>query len=37
VHVRWRDGILAHNIIDMWHVPGKLNIIADSLSRQWEG
>jgi hypothetical protein len=36
-HARWRDGILAHNIIDVQHVPGKLNVIADGLSRQWEG
>ena len=36
-HARWRDGILAHNIIDVRHVPGKLNVIADGLSRQWEG
>jgi hypothetical protein len=36
-HARWRDGILAHNIVDVRHVPGKLNVIADGLSRQWEG
>jgi transposase InsO family protein len=36
-HARWRDGILAHHIVDVRHVPGKLNIIADGLSRQWEG
>jgi hypothetical protein len=36
-HARWRDGILAHRIIDVRHVPGKLNVIADGLSRQWEG
>lgn len=36
-HARWRDGILAHNIIDVRHVPGKLNVVADGLSRQWEG
>ncbi|KAG2743047.1 hypothetical protein P692DRAFT_20747766, partial [Suillus brevipes Sb2] len=35
-HARWRDGILAHNIIDVRHVPGKLNVIADGLSWQWE-
>jgi hypothetical protein len=37
VHARWRDGILAHQIIDMCHVPGKINVVADGLSRQWEG
>jgi hypothetical protein len=36
-HTRWCDGILAHNIIDVRHVPGKLNVVADRLSRQWEG
>jgi hypothetical protein len=36
-HARWRDGIIAHHIIDVRHVPGKLNVIADGLSRQWEG
>jgi hypothetical protein len=36
-HAWWRDGILAHRIIDVRHVPRKLNIIANGLSRQWEG
>jgi hypothetical protein len=36
-HARWRDGILVHHIVDVRHVPGKLNVIADWLSRQWEG
>jgi hypothetical protein len=36
-HARWRDRILAHHIVDVHHVPRKLNIIADGLSRQWEG
>jgi hypothetical protein len=36
-HARWRDGIIAHNIVDVRHVPGKLNVIVDRLSRQWEG
>jgi len=36
-HACWRDRIIAHNIIDVRHVPGKLNVIADGLSRQWEG
>jgi hypothetical protein len=31
-HARWRDGIIAHKIMDMHHVPGKLNVIADGLS-----
>jgi hypothetical protein len=36
-HARWHDGILAHNIVDVRHVPGKLNVIVDGLSQQWEG
>ena len=35
-HARWRDGILAHNIVAIWHVPGCLNVVADGLSRQWD-
>ena len=34
-HARWRDGVLAHNIIDVRHIPGITNI-ADGLSRQFE-
>lgn len=36
-HARWRDGILAHNIVDVRHIPGKINLVADGLSRMWEG
>ena len=36
-HARWRDGILAHQIIDVHHVPGRLNVVADGLSRAGEG
>ena len=35
-HARWRDGVLAHNIADVRHIPGKINI-ADGVSRQYEG
>jgi transposase InsO family protein len=34
-HARWRDGVLAHNIVDVRHIPGVTNI-ADGLSRQYE-
>jgi RNase H-like domain found in reverse transcriptase len=37
VHARWRDGIISHQIIDVRHVPGKINVVTDGLSRQWEG
>ena len=31
MHVRWWDGVLAHNIIDAQHIPGVMNIV-DGLS-----
>ena len=34
-HARWRDGVLAHNIVDVRHIPGITNI-ADGVSRQYE-
>ncbi|GAW08290.1 Retrovirus-related Pol polyprotein from transposon opus Includes: ame: Full=Protease [Lentinula edodes] len=37
VHSRWRDKVLAHHIMDVRHIPGKLNMVADGLSRMWEG
>src|SRR5271154_71174 len=37
MHARWRDGILAHQIIDVRHVPGRINVVADGLSRAHEG
>jgi len=35
-HAHWRDGVLAHNIVDVCHIPGKINI-TDGISRQYEG
>lgn len=35
-HARWCDSVLAHNIVDVRHVPGVSNI-ADGISRQYEG
>jgi hypothetical protein len=37
VHVCWRDSILAHQIIDIRHISGKINMVADGISHQWEG
>ena len=34
-HARWRDAVLAHNIIDIRHRPGRLNVVADGLSRKF--
>ena len=36
-HARWRDGILSHQIVDVRHVPGCINVVADGLSRAAEG
>jgi hypothetical protein len=36
-HARWRESILAHQIIDVRHVPGRVNVVADGLSRANEG
>ncbi|KAG5634374.1 hypothetical protein H0H81_002201, partial [Sphagnurus paluster] len=36
-HARWRDGILNHQFIDVKHIPGKFNVVADRLSRANEG
>lgn len=33
-HARWRDGILAHNIVDIRHMLGRINVVADGLSRK---
>lgn len=35
-YVRWRDGVVAHNIVAVRHIPGTINI-ADGLSRHYEG
>jgi RNase H-like domain found in reverse transcriptase/Reverse transcriptase (RNA-dependent DNA polymerase) len=34
-HARWRDAVLAHNIVDVRHRPGRLNVVADGLSRKF--
>ena len=36
-HAHWMDGILAHQIIDVRHLPGQINVVADGLSRACEG
>ena len=34
-HARWRDGVLAHNIVDVQHIPGITNI-TNGISWQYE-
>lgn len=36
MHARWQDGVMAHRIVDVCHVPGVLNV-ADGISRQYKG
>lgn len=36
-HARWRDRILTHQITGVHHIPGCLNVVADSLSQASKG
>jgi transposase InsO family protein len=36
-HARWREGVLAHQIVDVKHIPGRTNVVADTGSRVGEG
>ena len=36
-HTRWRDGVIAHQITDVRHIPGHINLVGDSISRKDEG
>jgi hypothetical protein len=36
-HARWCDGVLAHNIVDVRHIPGRVNLVGDGISRKDEG
>ena len=35
-HAQWRDGVLAHQIIDVRHIPGQVNLVGNALSRKDE-
>ena len=35
-HACWQDGILAHQIMGICHIPGQINIVGDGLSRKDE-
>jgi hypothetical protein len=34
-HACWRDGVLAHQVMDVRHWPGRLNPVADGISRKF--
>ena len=36
-HVRWKESVLVHNIVEVWHRPGKSNGAADRISRWFVG
>ena len=36
-HARWRDGVIAHQIVDVRHIPGRVNLVGDGISRKDEG
>ena len=35
-HARWHDGVLSHQIVDIQHIPGRINLVGDGLSRKDE-
>jgi len=37
MHARWHDSILNHQIVNIRHVPGHINVVADGLSRAAKG
>jgi hypothetical protein len=36
-HARWCDGVIAHQITDIHHIPGHVNLVGDGISRKDEG
>jgi len=36
-HARWCDGVVAHQIIDVRHTPGHINLVGDGISHKDEG
>jgi len=35
-HARWRDGISSHQIVDVRHIPGRINLVGDGISHKDE-
>ena len=36
-HACWCNGVLAHHIIDVRHIPGRVNLVGDGISRMGKG
>jgi hypothetical protein len=36
-HACWCDGVLAHHIVDVQHIPGRVNLVGNGISRMDEG
>jgi hypothetical protein len=34
IHSRWRNGVLSHQIVDVCHIPGRINLVGNGLSRR---
>jgi hypothetical protein len=35
-HARWQDSVISHQIIDIRHIPGCINLVGDGISRRDE-
>ena len=35
-HARWHDGVLSHQIVNVRHIPGRINLVGEGLSRKDE-
>jgi hypothetical protein len=36
-NARWGDGMIAHQIVDVQHILGRINLIGDGISRKDKG
>jgi len=36
-HARWHNGVIAHQITDVQHIPGHINLVGDGISCKDEG
>src|SRR6267154_2281727 len=38
-HAHWCDGVISHQIVDVQHIPGQINLVGDgswSVTPDWE-